>query len=131
MAFGALKYGLRLLVVFVVISAVATVGTGGRFLVGIKWGLFLLGWATFGYSTFLLWAKTDRSAVVRSHNQLGQVLDRLTNPFVPESLRSEDDSNRQSSDHTFQLPDDLKLFVGSLVVLGASFLLETLFGVAG
>jgi len=127
----ALRYGLRLLVVFVVISAVATVAIGGRILVGIKWGLFLLGWATFGYSAFLLRAQTDDSTVVRSRNRLGQVLDRVTNPFVPKSLRSEDDSEDQDSAHTSQFPDDIKLFISSLVILGASFVLEKVFYVTG
>jgi hypothetical protein len=125
------KYAMKLLTVFVALSAAVTLLLGGRLLAGIKWGLFLLGWSSFGYATLLLRAGDQGAGDVRSGSRLGQVLNRLIEPLVPDSLSAESDSGSQPPKRGSRLPDSQKLFVASLLILCVSFLMEWLFGVTG
>lgn len=126
-ALDALGYAIRLLLVFAVLSVAVSLVLGSRLLVGTKWGLFLTGWATFGYATLLLRSGSEGSDEVRSGTRLGRVIGKLPGLPASDSMNTESDPQDEGT----RLPDGQKLFLASLVVLGCSFLLEWLFGVAG
>lgn len=96
----------------------------GGDLVGVKWGLFLVGILTLGVGSFKLrpgkqWREDEDGLIAdsRGESNVQRVVDRLP-PLRDAGLR---DDQRFS--------DGAKLLLGALCMLATSFLLETALGV--
>ena len=136
-ALDALVYAAAVtgLVFFVGLVLSLLVGAG---LVGVKYVLFLVGLLLFGYSTFQLrpqrpWdtEKTDDGGVevVRADDDMESIGSREQTKFQA-AVQRLPPLSRYSIPPEERLPVGLKLFLSSLAVLGTSFVMEAVFGVA-
>ena len=119
---GAYAVGV-VVALFVVLGVVsALLGSG---LVGVKYGLFLVGTLMFGYGSLKLRPvrsdKSSREARFRADSGEETRFQAAVQRLLPARYRLEYDD---------RLTDATKLFVTSLVVLAVSFLMEAAFGVA-
>jgi hypothetical protein len=119
----ALLYGAVLTALWAVIFLPVSLLLGGD-LVGVKWGLFMVGILTLGVGSFKLrpgkqWREDEDGLISdsRGDSNVQRVVDRLP-PLRDAPLR---DDQRFS--------DGAKLLLGALCMLAASFLLETALGV--
>ena len=118
-------------VVFLVGAGLAT-AAGRQPLVGAKWFMFLVGFGLLAYSAFQLrptpkWKQDEQGgnetgSLLGTDTDDGQVgLQAAVARIVPDDYRLPADERHSAA---------LKLFVASVFVLVASFLMETVFGVA-
>ncbi|SDL92086.1 hypothetical protein SAMN04487949_0178 [Halogranum gelatinilyticum] len=117
-------------VVFLVGAGLAT-AAGRQPLVGAKWFMFLVGFGLLAYSAFQLrptpkWKQDEEggngNGGLLGTDTNGQVgLQAAVTRLVPDDYRLPADERHSAA---------LKLFVASVFVLVASFLMETVFGVA-
>lgn len=123
------------LVYAVAVAVVATVGLGvvtlvaGGGLVRLKFLLFLAGWLLMAYATFQLWPSSPEDL----HNK--RTLYDETDPSGDAQSRFRETVYSLPPARWLptppperQLTDATKLFLGSLLVLLSSFLLETILG---
>lgn len=115
--------------VYAAVSMLGALALGAALAPAVKYGYFVLGWLTFGYGTLLLlpskpWKSADDSADLfgppesdDGDSGFQQFVQRLP----PARFRPLEPARR--------LPTGARLFVASLFVLGASIVLEQVFGV--
>lgn len=117
-------YALGVLVALFVVLGVVSVLLGAG-LVGVKYGLFLVGTLMFGYGSLKLRPvrrdKDPQNARFPADTGEETRFQAAVQRLLPERYRLAYDD---------RLTDATKLFVTSLVVLAVSFLMETVFGVA-
>jgi len=121
----AVLYAVVLTAVWSAIFLPVSLLLGGD-LVGVKWGLFVVGFLTLGVGSFKLrpgkqWREDDEGLIAdsRGESQVQRLVDRLP-PF-------RDRVEPPRNDH--RLSDGLKLLLGAVCMLLTSFLLEAVFGV--
>jgi hypothetical protein len=123
----AAVYAVSITAVFAAISAIVSLPLG-NVLTGVKWGLFITGWLTLAYATFQLrptpsWRRVGEDAgdtkTKREETRFQAWVQRVP-PLRRRSLPPEK-----------RFPVALKLFIGGVVVLATSFLMEAAFGVGG
>lgn len=117
----AFTYALVLTTIAVIGSGVASIATGGG-AVRANLFLFLTGWGLMGYATFRLWptspadeeADAEMPALQVDHQTRFQRIVRATPPVRWVRLPPPED----------RIPLPVQLFVGSVVILVTSFLIE-------
>ena len=121
-------YGVWLTVLFAVLSAVLAVLVGWRPAPGAKYGLFVFGWLAFGYGTFKLlpsrpWKDDDGDVPGPLAVGAGEEtkFQSLVQRLPPARFRRIPPVQR--------LPTGVRVFVGSLVMLATSIVMEQLFGI--
>lgn len=126
----ALAYALVVVAVVFVGSLVLTVLTGGT-LVRVKVLLFLAGWILLGYATFRLWPRVSADSSTEPRPAGKESI-----PGSPEATRFRTLVQRIPPMRWIEPPPPgkrlsprWKLFLGSLLVLLTSFLMETVFGI--
>jgi hypothetical protein len=119
----AFLYAVVLTAVWAVLFLPLSLLLGGD-LVGVKWGLFVVGLLALGAGSFKLrpgkkWRDDPDGLVAdsRGGSQIQRLVDRLP-PLRETPLRDDQ-----------RLSDGLKLLLGAVCMLLTSFLLETVFGV--
>ena len=128
--FDLVTYGVANALLFSFVSAALAVALGSPVAAGVKYGLFVFGWLTFGYSTFRLfpsraWKDDDRDD--DSHDSFGvppngeTQFQSLVQQLPPARFRQIQPIHR--------LPTGVRLFVASVLMLGASIVLEQVFGI--
>lgn len=119
----ALVYAIGVAIVLVIASTLASFAVGGGW-GGVKYLLFFVGFLLFGVTAFGLrpagaWTESDgRSSANREETRL-QALVQATPPLRRYDLAPAE-----------RLSVAAKLFVASVLVLGVSFAMERVFGVA-
>jgi hypothetical protein len=124
----AVTYAVALTVAFSVASAVLAVAAGWAAAPGVKYGLFVFGWLAFGYGTFLLlpskpWKDDDTDpfeAAVGGGRDATRFQDAVQR-LPPARFRPVPSDDRLST--------GARIFLGSLVMLGVSIVLEVAFGI--
>lgn len=131
--FDIVSYAITLLGLFVVISAVLATLLGTPVASGVKYGLFVFGWATFGYSVYLLyptsaWKREDPDDVDNTkYDPFGvppaeeTKIQSLVQRIPPARFKQIKPIHR--------LPTGLRMFVAALFVLGTSIILGQVFGI--
>jgi hypothetical protein len=119
----ALLYGAVLTAVWAAIFLPVSILLGGD-LVGVKWGLFMIGILTLGVGSFKLrpgkqWREDEDGLISdsRGESNVQLLVDRLP-PLRDAPLRDDQ-----------RLSDGAKLLLGALCMLATSFLLEAVLGV--
>ncbi|ELY69059.1 hypothetical protein C490_08711 [Natronobacterium gregoryi SP2] len=112
-----------------VVVAVTPVGyVAGDGWTGVKVGLFLVGMAFFGYSSIWLWLQSSQQKYDEKRDSRSTVSreqeSRLQTALDDRSIYPTD-----SIPPAVRISPGTKLFVGSLIVLAVSFVMETRFGV--
>ncbi|MFB6268649.1 MAG: hypothetical protein ABEH83_01805 [Halobacterium sp.] len=127
--FDLVSYVVAVVGVFTVVSVAGALALGEPLAPSVKYGFFVLGWLTFGYATLLLlpskpW-NDENNAEEMFADPGTEDGDSEFQVFVqelpPARFRQLEPERR--------LPTGARLFVAALVVLGASIVLETVFGV--
>lgn len=123
-ALDALVYGVAVVAVLVVISALISFPTGSGW-VGVKIGLFVTGFLLFGLSSIQLWPtppwkRDDEEETIgeREETHFQAFVQRIP-PLGRYGLAPDE-----------RLSSAAKLFVASVLTLLVSFVMETVFGVA-
>lgn len=125
--FDLVTYGVVATLLFVAVSSVLAVAVGSAVAPGVKYGLFVFGWLTFGYATFRLlptraWNDSDDGydPFGTSSNEETR-FQSLVQQFPPARFRQIVPNHR--------LPTGIRLFLASLLMLGTSIVLEQFFGI--
>lgn len=125
--YDLVSYVLTVTAVFVTVSAVGGLLFGAAIAPGVKYGLFVLGWLTFGYGTLLLlpdrpWKDDDETDIIEAQVEgEDSEFQAFVQQLPPARFRQLEPERR--------LPTGLRLFLASLFVLAVSIVLEQAFGV--
>lgn len=121
------SYAVWQTVLFSALSAVLAVLSGWRPAPGVKYGLFVFGWLAFGYGTFKMlpsrpWRDSDGGVDPFETGANEQTkFQELVQRLPPARFRPVPVPNR--------VPTGARVFIGSLVMLGTSIVLEQAFGI--
>lgn len=127
-AVDALAYAVVVAAVTILLALVAGVATGDG-IVGAKVVLFLAGWLLLGVATLRLWPKSPKEVATESGSARPS---RTSSPSGDTRIEAVADSLpplRWMEPAGRRLSPPAKLFVGSVLVLAASLVLEVVFGV--
>ncbi|MFC7167167.1 DUF7555 family protein [Halospeciosus flavus] len=119
----AVQYAVAVTVVAAVVSAVPSVLLGAG-LVGVKYGLFVLGFLAFGYASFLLQpVKPWKSGGHRRDREAGEPTPfrRFVRRLPPAAWFPIEPEERFGR--------EVKLLLASVVMLAVSYVMEVVFGV--
>lgn len=124
----AVTYAALVAVLVTAVAAIVSFPLGYGW-VGVKYGLFWVGWLTFGYAVFTLrptppWKDEDeRSGESIPKGNAGETrFQRVVQSLPPARFVPLPKVDR--------LPESVKLFLSAIALLATSFALEAVFGVA-